>query len=55
MSLEVGIYELKHDMEVVIFCLFLLSAVVAGSIVSRLLPFASPRSLVQFGLGTLIR
>jgi len=53
MSLEVGIHELEHDVEVVVFCLFLLSAVVAGSIVSRLLPCALPRPLVQFGLGTL--
>ncbi|WP_294352191.1 Na+/H+ antiporter [uncultured Sphingomonas sp.] len=41
-------------MNVVTLCLFLLLAVVASSIVSRLLPSALPRPLVQIGLGSLI-
>lgn len=41
-------------MEVVTLCLFLLLAVVASSIVSRLLPSALPRPLVQIALGALI-
>ncbi|WP_019517615.1 Na+/H+ antiporter [Sphingomonas sp. Mn802worker] len=41
-------------MNVVTLCLFLLLAVVASSIVSRLLPSALPRPLVQIGLGALI-
>ena len=41
-------------MEVVTLCLFLLLAVVASSIVSRILPSALPRPLVQIGLGALI-
>lgn len=41
-------------MSVVTLCLFLLLAVVASSIVSRLLPSALPRPLVQIGLGALI-
>ena len=41
-------------MNVVTLCLFLLLAVVASSIVSRILPSALPRPLVQIGLGALI-
>ena len=41
-------------MNVVTLCLFLLLAVVASSIVSRVLPSALPRPLVQIGLGALI-
>jgi len=41
-------------LEVVTLCLFLLLAVVASSIVSRLLPSALPRPIVQIGLGALI-
>jgi Na+/H+ antiporter len=41
-------------LNVVTLCLFLLLAVVASSIVSRILPSALPRPLVQIGLGALI-
>ena len=41
-------------MEVVTLCLFLLLAVVVSGILSRILPSALPRPLVQIGLGALI-
>jgi Na+/H+ antiporter, bacterial form len=44
----------KHGLEIVTLCLILLLAVVASSIVSRILPSALPRPLVQIGLGILI-
>jgi CPA1 family monovalent cation:H+ antiporter len=41
-------------LEVVTLCLFLLLAVVVSGILSRILPSALPRPLVQIGLGALI-
>ncbi|HXH16022.1 MAG TPA: Na+/H+ antiporter [Sphingomonas sp.] len=41
-------------MEIVSLCLFLLLAVVVSGVLSRMLPSALPRPLVQIGLGALI-
>ena len=41
-------------MEVVTLCLFLLLAVVVSGVISRVLPSALPRPLVQIGLGAII-